>query len=270
MTKTKQVITSLLLFALHVTFPLSANNAKSEYQNDLSLLLNKANSHDYQDINQARQLAANLNAAARQSNEVLSLLIKSMEQSSQNKALAKYLLPELASNRSERVTNLAFSLIESNNTSDKLIAIELFSSRTHYTSNAKTKLINNIINLLTNNEDDQVVDSLLVSLQTLNITESYQSKMINAAQPYCSSTNESIRSNSYFVIAKYAQNSQQLKCVISALDHEVQSDKNSAMMALTKTSIKDDMIYDALKAFAENPAKSNENRHLAKQLLQSY
>lgn len=263
MIKTIIIVTSLIVI-------LFSSSLRASNTGDLTLLLEKATSVDYQDIQHARKIATKLNQQASHSEEVLTLVLNALQQSPNNTLFAKYLLPDLALNPSKKVTNTALMLLTSKQPNDQLIGLEIISSRKINNSDEKEALLIALFNLFDVMSNEQVIDNVFGLLQSQSFSKDSYFRLAQALQPLCKHPNESIRSNSYFAIARFAQDEHQLLCIVDSLKTQSNVLKTSAIMALSQSNVKGSTIKNALNTFANDQGQSQENRASARQILTSY
>lgn len=265
MNRTIKLLAAFLLAVTLFSASLAASISK-----DLTFLINKAASVDYEDILHAREIAVQLNKQAMVSEQDLNTILNALSQSPHNTLLAKYLLPDLADNPSDKITTTAINLLTSKKANNQLIGLEIFSSRPLEQLSEKEQLLTALFVLFDDMKDDQVINNVFGLLQAQSFPESSHFRIAQALQPLCLQNDESIRSNTYFALSRFAQNEGQLTCLIDALETASSSINSSALMALSQSSVKSQNIKKALESYANNANKSSENRANAKQLLESY
>lgn len=241
---------SCWVFYLPGNYLFASENIKSSEQMATATLVNevakgveliKANvkSHKYKLL---RTNVDQITTAARKNNQALQLLLQLFESNLNNVPVTNQLLVALTAIKQPEVEQLAQSWANGVQKNKKLLGLEILSSF----QISSQKYLALALNVVCNEKDDEIIEAGMAIFPKITLSEAKNVKILNCLALLSKHQNDSIRSNSLFLVSHYAKNMTQLSSVVDALNHPEPDDRISAVMALEQSTVIDPMLKELL------------------------
>jgi len=254
---------STAVFNIKVAKANAANNSTSAVQTvnqGVEFIITQGSSFDFKAI---RKISGEIAHAAQGNTQALAQLISLFKQNLKNVTVTNRLLVILASIKQAEVERVGQALAQSASYNEKLLGLELLSNL--QLSSAETFTLS--ADIVCNSKDIALITEAMAVLANIDYSLKNSQKILKCLGSASQHQDDAIRSNSLFLIARYAQNTAELRPVITALTSPDPDDRISAMMALQQSKVVGSELKSILLATMSDKQFSWDVRSIAAEAL---